>query len=392
MKSWYTLTMKATAAEGAKSVLSLSILDDIGGWGVTALDFVHDLTAQIKSAADKGAPAGEIDMTVNSVGGSVFDGLAMYNALRLTGLNITGTVLGLAASAATLPLMAAHKIKMPKNSFLMVHDPSVGMYGNATEMRDIADTLDTIGASLVNTYAARTGKTPEDVKAMLAKETWMSADEALANGFCNEVLPLMEVTALANVNDYSQKIQDAYAKAVAMNPKADMTPEEIAAKEAADKLAADNAAKAAAEAKAKEEADAKAILDAAALKIAMGTTLAQNIKAYADKAGLGEYTAALVLDAKITTPALAEAAVTELVEIKALCDVVSMADSFKDLANARVSLTEARTKLMEARAKAADKTNINGNITNPDNKTVVNNPLDTQAIYAGRTSQPKKEK
>ena len=141
MKTWYNLTDK-----GETPVLS--IFDDIGAYGVSAKLFLDDLRA---------VKAKSVDLEINSPGGDVFAGLAIYNGLRNSGKTINVKVLGLAASAASLVAMAGDTIEMPENAFLMIHNPWSFAAGDANDMRATADVLDKIGASLVTTYANRTG-------------------------------------------------------------------------------------------------------------------------------------------------------------------------------------------------------------------------------------------
>ncbi len=149
-KSWYSV--KALAKDTAAEI---SIYDEIGMWGVTAKDFISDL---------KKVEAKELTLFINSPGGSVFDGLAIYNSLRQHPANVTVKVMGVAASAASFIAMAGDRIVMPENAFLMVHNPMGAVFGNADEMRDWADTLDKIAASLVGIYVARTGKDEKEIK------------------------------------------------------------------------------------------------------------------------------------------------------------------------------------------------------------------------------------
>lgn len=366
--------MSASAGSAPVVAMSLNILDTIGGWGVSAMDFINELTATVKARRDMGAPLSEINMTINSPGGSVFDALAMYNALRATGLTINATVLGVAASAATVVLMAADKISMPKNTFLMVHNPMNGIYGNAEELRTVADTLETIGESLIATYAARTGQTPEVITAMLNKATWMTADEALALGFCNEVTPLMAVAAEYDVSNFSESVQEAFNRAVAMNPVAEATAEEL------------EAAALAATAAAQAEALAA---QAAATIVIMGTPLAISIRAAMDKAGLGEYVAVVVLDSAVMSVENAQMVISEMLEIQALCEVAGAPEAFAEMANKRTNLVDARNSLISLRATASDNSNINGNNPNPDNNVVVSCNINPVAIYAARKPKEK---
>lgn len=95
-------------------------------------------------------------------GGAVFDALAMFNALRQHPANIEVSIMGVAASAASLVAMAGDKITMSDNAFMMVHNPMSLAAGNADELRDLADTLDKIAASLVSIYSNRTGQPREN--------------------------------------------------------------------------------------------------------------------------------------------------------------------------------------------------------------------------------------
>ena len=201
-QKWYSIK----AAADSQSA-EISIFDAIGatwdGEGVTAKQFIADLQA-IK------APS--ITLSINSPGGSLFDGIAIYNALKRCNAQITGRVMGVAASAASVVLMAADTIEMPANTFLMLHKASWGAYGNADEMQAAVDTLATIDKAIVATYAARTGKSNEDITSLLDQgDVWLSADEAVAQGFANKVTPLMEVSASYKTKDLPTRVKAAFA-------------------------------------------------------------------------------------------------------------------------------------------------------------------------------------
>jgi ATP-dependent Clp endopeptidase proteolytic subunit ClpP len=198
-RSWFEIKNAA-----ADDVATVTIFDEIGYWGITAADFNREFRA-IK------APT--INLEINSPGGSVFDGIAIYNMLKASGKTINGSVMGVAASIASVILMACTKITMPANAMVMVHSPSSGVWGTAVEMRDMADVLDKISASLVATYVKRTGKTEDEVKAMLAKDTWMTADEAKANGFADEVTDSIEVTAKFDMERIPEAARAAFKPA-----------------------------------------------------------------------------------------------------------------------------------------------------------------------------------
>lgn len=180
MQTWYNLK-----ADADKTPV-LSIFDDIGAYGVSANSFLTDLRTVTTDA---------VDVEINSPGGDVFAGLAIYNGLRASGKKINVKVLGLAASAASLVAMAGDTIEMPENTFMMIHNPWGFVMGGADEMRNTADVLDKIGPSLVSTYAKRTGKTDQEITALLDAETWMTAQEAVDAGFATSVTAALAVKA-----------------------------------------------------------------------------------------------------------------------------------------------------------------------------------------------------
>ena len=211
---------------------TLSIFDEIGFWGVQAKDFIRDLSA-VKSKS--------LNVEINSPGGDVFAGLAIFNALRSSGKEIVVTVLGVAASAASLIAMAGDRIVMPKNTFMMVHNPWSFAMGNADELRDTADTLDKIGSSLRLTYAARTGLPEDEIAEMLSTDTWLTADEALAKGFATEVIDNVAAKASFDMTraDLPEAVRAVFAAAKEPTPAPEPTPEPKVEPSVADALPAD---------------------------------------------------------------------------------------------------------------------------------------------------------
>lgn len=137
--------------------------------GVTPED-VRDLLQTIQN--DR-----EMELHINSPGGSVWGGVAIYNLLKQHTGKITGYVDGVAASAASVILMAADEIIMPTGAFVMIHAPSVLMYGNAAELRARADELDKIGAGIADIYQRRLINQEESALEMMLQETWFTGEE-----------------------------------------------------------------------------------------------------------------------------------------------------------------------------------------------------------------------
>ncbi len=171
-------------------VTEIFVYDQIGedffGEGVTAKNFIEEL-GKVSSK--------NIHLHINSPGGSVFDGIAIANALERHPATVTSYIDGLAASIATIIALAGEKVVMSGNSLFMVHNPSVMAGGTAEDLRKHADLLDKVRDTLVNTYQAKTGMATEDLVAVLDAETWYSADEAYAAGFVDEITEPIRMAA-----------------------------------------------------------------------------------------------------------------------------------------------------------------------------------------------------
>ena len=126
-------------------------------------------------------------MRLNSPGGDAFEGVAIFNVLKNYGKPVNVAVDGLAASAASIIAMAGDTITMGEGSMLMIHNAMGIAMGNASDLRQLADTLDSVSASIADIYVTRTGNSKTSVLDMMSAETWMSATEAVKNGFATTV-------------------------------------------------------------------------------------------------------------------------------------------------------------------------------------------------------------
>lgn len=193
---WYAIrrrTAMAAAVLGVVAAAEIYIYGDIGeSWyeeTVSAAAFVKELN-EIDAAA--------ITVRLNSIGGSVPDGLAIYNALRRHKAEVTIEIDGMAFSVASLIAMAGDKVNMANNAMLMIHGPWTYAAGNSVELRELADQLDVWAAAMSTSYAARTGDQP----AMLAlltdgKDHYYTAEQALAEKFVDAITDPMPVAASA---------------------------------------------------------------------------------------------------------------------------------------------------------------------------------------------------
>jgi ATP-dependent Clp protease protease subunit len=153
------------------------------GGGVT----VKRIDAALRSIGNK-----DVIVNINSPGGDVFEGIAIYNRLREHQGQITVKVLGLAASAASVIAMAGDKVQIGASSFLMIHNAWVLAIGNRHDMREVADFLEPFDRALADVYVARTGQRSRTCRAMDA-ETWFNGSQAVELGYADALLAADEV-------------------------------------------------------------------------------------------------------------------------------------------------------------------------------------------------------
>jgi ATP-dependent Clp protease, protease subunit len=155
--------------------------------GMSAKQFADEL--------QKMGPVETINLRINSPGGSVFDGLAIYNQLKRHPARLEVDVDGLAASIASVIAMAGDEIRMADNAMMMIHDPHGMSAGDADDMRKTADLLDQVKVSIIDTYAKRTRAKSADLAKWMADETWFGAADAIAAGFADKVTDAQQVAA-----------------------------------------------------------------------------------------------------------------------------------------------------------------------------------------------------
>jgi ATP-dependent protease ClpP protease subunit len=200
-------------AAGGKKTAAIHILDAISWWtGNDARTFQQRLAE---------LDVEELDVYINSPGGSVFEGVTIYNLLVSHPATVNVHVLGLAASIASVIMLAGDSVNIAENAMVMIHDPSAGVYGKAKDFRQVADVLDKITESILNTYEGRTKLTRDQLRAAMTAETYYTADEAVMAGFATAKVAPLKAAALWNPEDY--ELTDA-AKALAF--RAEEEPDE----------------------------------------------------------------------------------------------------------------------------------------------------------------------
>ena len=205
-KTWYALQASGEASE---RVIEVFVYGEIGTWGITANQFVQDLRAM-----DDGVSP--VIAAFNSIGGDLFDGLAMHNALSRLGERCTGRIDALAASAASVAVCGAHRVVIAANAMLMIHNPYTYTGGDAEDFRRVADVLDQTLEAIIAAYKAKAPDIDDaELRRMVNAETWLTANEALALGLADEVGDGIKVKACLGQGAVLQRFQHAPADLLA---------------------------------------------------------------------------------------------------------------------------------------------------------------------------------
>lgn len=205
-KTWYALQASGEATE---RVIEVFVYGEIGAWGITANQFVQDLRA-----VDDGVSP--VIAAFNSIGGDLFDGLAMHNALSRLGERCTGRIDALAASAASVAVCGAHRVVIAANAMLMIHNPYTYAGGGAEDFRRVADVLDQTLEAIIAAYKAKAPDIDDaDLRRMVDAETWLTANEAVALGLADEVGDGIKVKACLGQGAVLQRFQHAPVELVA---------------------------------------------------------------------------------------------------------------------------------------------------------------------------------
>jgi ATP-dependent Clp endopeptidase proteolytic subunit ClpP len=206
LKRWYDFRAQARGAE-------IVIYDEIGAFGIPAKVFLDELKAL--------GPIAHLTVRINSPGGSVFDGVAIYNALKRHEAAITVWIDGIAASIASMIAMAGDEVVMPENAMLVLHDPSGLVAGTASDMRAVAEALDRMKAGMVAAYRDKSGRDDAEIEALMAAETWLSAKEAVALGLADRIEQPVRMAAHFDLSRFRNTPPRLAARAATPSPQED---------------------------------------------------------------------------------------------------------------------------------------------------------------------------
>ena len=207
---WFAMSQPVNADGEKLPEAEISIYDQIGGFGVSANDFIDEL----KALGDVEA----INLRIASGGGSIVEGNTIYNALKRHSAKVVTHIDSLAASMASVIAMAGDEIRMAQNALLMIHNPWTASIGGAEQLRKDADLLDKMEANIRTSYA-RSNKSAEELDAMMDAETYLTAEEALEAGFIDTIdganLAAANIADMESVKEF-EKLPQAKLDAIKM--------------------------------------------------------------------------------------------------------------------------------------------------------------------------------
>lgn len=327
-RQFYSLQSKQT---DAGTEVELRIYDEIGFWGITAKDFI----AQIDALA---ANAVAITVAVNSPGGDVFDAFAIYNALRRYQGKVTARVDGVAASAASLVVMAGDTVVMPENAMLMIHNPWTIALGTAEDMRKTADMMDKARDGIVAAYRAKSGQDEAELIRMMDDETWITALEAQALGFADVIEEPVKLAASARTGELLARFRKAPPDLLNNLVLNDEPPEPAPAPEAAP-----------AQAPAPDPAPAPVPAPADLMPEPVApSALIAHVYSRCRAEQIGHLSEAVLLTCSLKDQAGADGRIAAAKEIVSLCVAARLPDMASSLVASGLDVEQARARLFDA--------------------------------------------
>jgi ATP-dependent Clp protease, protease subunit len=383
LKRWYDFRAQAQGAE-------IIIYDEIGAFGIPAKAFLSELKAL--------GPVAELTVRINSPGGSVFDGVAIYNALKRHDAAITVWIDGIAASIASMIAMAGDEVVMPENAMLVLHDPSGLVMGTATDMRAMADALDRMTAGMVAAYRDKSGRDDAEIEALMAAETWLAAQEAVALGLADRVEEPVKMAARFDLSRFRNAPPQLAALVATPSPQEDdMSDSKKASPRKPDTVEATAAGAAATEASTEQIAAAPGDRPAEPTEPALAPATAdeppQVTAAAHGAAGPDQATptapaaaaqpTAQVIDLDAVRADERRATLAYVAEVHELCALAGRGDLAAGFIAKATPVAQVRRALLEARAAEDEATAIRSQV-GPAMIEPAQPAIDTAAIYAAR--------
>ena len=348
-KHWYSL--KASGEAEARSI-EVYVYGEIGTWGITANQFVRDL-----AALDDGVSP--IVVAFNSIGGDLFDGLAIHNALSRLGERCTGRVDALAASAASVAVCGAHKVVIASNAMLMIHNPWTYAAGDAEDLRKVATALDQAMEAIIAAYKSKAPEIDEvELRRLVNAETWLTASEAVALGLADEVGEGVKVKACLGQGGALQRYQHAPQALLAQLEEPPEQPPEP-------------------EPEPKPEPEKPPIVDSAALALLITQSC--------NTAGISNLIEPIINTTKLADEATVNAAISNAKAVRDLCVAARLPEFTQQFVASGLTAEAVRGRLFDKLVSGGGFEIDNSLPINDDPapKTQAKQP-DTNAIYAAR--------
>lgn len=352
---WYSVR---ASGEGTERVIEVMVYGEIGYWGITAEQFVRDL-----KELDDGVS--RVVVSFATIGGDLMDGIAIHNALKDLGERCEGRIVGACYSAGTVAVSGAHRVTMAENGLFMIHNPNIDWLSGveSSELRAYADLLDKTLELIVTCYQRRAlTVSDEELRAMISATTWMTASEAKAAGFVDEVLTGVAVKAALGNLKILNRYQNAPPEALALvtnrlesdlpvEPEPDPAPE--------------------LEPSPDDEPDA--------------ATLAAQLTADCSAAGLGNVASILIKASGLKSRAVIQEHLVRAKAVRDLCVLAKLPKEAEALIQAGVDVDQARAKLFEKIVANSSQVEIDNKPPLPDHQPAPSTKAaDPGAIYASR--------
>jgi ATP-dependent Clp endopeptidase proteolytic subunit ClpP len=372
-RRWYDFRAQARGAE-------IVIYDEIGAFGIPAKAFLDELKAL--------GSVTELTVRINSPGGSVFDGVAIYNALKRHDAAITVWVDGIAASIASMIAMAGDEVVMPENAMLVLHDPSGLVAGTASDMRAMAEALDRMKAGMVTAYRDKSGRDDAEIDALMAAETWLSAHEALELGLADRVEQPVRMAARFDLSRFRNPPAQLAALAAKPSPQEDDMSD---SKKASPRKQGPDGSATAQVTPPETSADETATRDASA-SVAVALAEPASTPAVATQPAVAEaarpaesapQASAQVIDLDAVRADERRATLAYVAEVHDLCAIAGRGDLAAGFIAKATPVAQVRRSLLEARA-AEDEATATRSQVRPASVEPAQPAIDTAAIYAAR--------
>ena len=346
-KSWYTFQ---ASGEAEQQTIEVFVYGEIGTWGVSANQFVQDLRAM-----DDGASP--VIVAFNSIGGDLFDGLAIHTALSRLGERCTGRIDALAASAASVAVCGAHRVVIAANAMLMIHNPYTFTGGDAEDFRRVADVLDQTLEAIIAAYKSKAPDIDEaELRRMVNAETWLTANEAVALGLADEVGDGLKVKACLGQGSVLQRFQNAPAELLAqLDEEPDVEPTDPV-----------------------NPADPAPVLDAAGLALMVTKGCAA--------AGISNLVDPILASTKLESEAVVTAALTKAKALHGLCVAARLPELTGEFLAAGLDEAAVRARLFDKLVSSGGGFEIKNSLPldNDPAPTIKAKQVDSHSIWASR--------